>query len=299
MLLRILTLAAVMASTSAMHAVTRNIAPQNNSNVAVQNAVNASVSGDIVYLQSGSHYFTGEVVLPSNKSGIVIRGQSGAIVRKASNSNISAFRIDGNGYTFDNIEIDGGLKPGNGVLCYGDSNTFTNCRFHHCGNAGILFHEANNNVVRGGAYNNNNGVGISQWASSGGDIIGQSSSSRLQANQNGLEGLTIDGLSHNCLVQYVTMNSNKGGVGNIGIDQANGSWVYDSTCNSHLNRSGVTFQNNLGPCDGPRIWRCTLNNNNDWPIQVRNVNYGITNYSFANNTQTGNVRGNGVFWGAE
>jgi hypothetical protein len=154
-------------------------------------------------------------------------------------------------------------------------------------------------VVRGGAYNNNNGVGISQWASSGGDIIGQSSSSRLQANQNGLEGLTIDGLSHNCLVQYVTMNSNQGGVGNVGIDQANGSWVYDSTFNSHLNRSGVTFQNNIGPCDGPRVWRCTLNNNNDWPIQVRNVNYGVTNSSFANNTQTGNQRGNVVFWGAE
>jgi hypothetical protein len=283
---RIVTLALGVTLACPVFAVTRNVAAGNNSNVNVQTAVNASVSGDIVLLGSGSHYFTGEVTLPTGKTGVIIRGASGAIIRKASNSNISAFRVDGNGYRFDNVEIDGGTKPGNGALVYGDSNTFTNCRFHHCGNSGILFHFSNLNTVTGGAYNNNNGVAISQWGSSDNDILS------LTASSNGLEGLTIDGGSHNCFVQYVTMSSNRGGVGNVGIDFSNGSLVYNSTFNGHTNRSGVTFQNNDGPCNGPRIQNCTLNNNRQYGIHVRPT---VTNYSFTGNTTTGNTLGTVYF----
>lgn len=280
-----------------LHAVTRNVNPGNAREVPIQNAINASVSGDIVLLKAGDHYLTGEVQLPAGKNGVIIRAETGAIVRKASNSNISAFRVDGNNNTFDKVEIDGGLKPQNGVLVFGDGTRFLNCKFHHCGNAGILFQDAVNSVVTGGAYNNNGGVGISQNNSPGADITGASSSSRVLANNNGLEALTIDLGSDNCFVQYMTGNTNQGGVGNVGEDDANGAWLYNCIFNGHPKRSGVSFQNNVGPCDGPRIWNSTLNNNNDYPIHIRNVQYPVTNAGFQGNTYTGNALGNFVFTG--
>ena len=86
-------------------------------------------------------------------------------------------------------------------------------------------------------------------------------------------------------------------VGNIGIDDSNGSWLYDSTFNGHTSLSGVTFQNNVGPCDGPRVWRSTLNNNAQYPIKVRNVTYPVTNYGFDNDSWSGNGLGNFVYFG--
>ena len=146
-------------NSSKTSAVTRYLAANSNS-ASFQNLVNQSVSGDIIILRTGSHYVTTPISLAIGKNGITIRGEAGAIIRKAPNSYAAAaIEIRGNLNIIDLIELDGGNLPEAGIIIYGQRNTISNSKIHNCGTAtakgaGILIHNTGNpvcayNVVRG------------------------------------------------------------------------------------------------------------------------------------------------------
>jgi len=234
-------------------AVTRYLAINSNS-ADFQNLVNQSVSGDIIIIRTGSHYVTTPISLPIGKNGITIRGEAGAIIRKAPNSfAAAAIEIRGNSNTIDLIELDGGNLPEAGIIIYGQYNTVSNSKIHNCGTAaakgaGILIHNTGNpvcayNVVRGCTVYYNYMVGISQNGHSDGTVRDNI------IYENGAEGITIDLLSHNNLTENNTVNMNNTadrGVGGIGIDQANGNRILNNTVSNTRYRSGLTFQNNIG-----------------------------------------------------
>jgi parallel beta-helix repeat protein len=254
-----------------------------NAHAALQAAIDATGAGDIIVLKAGVHTFDGQAVV--NKNGLRIQGEPGTIIRKANTANIPALTVNGNNNTIADLEIDGASRPDSGIITYGDGNSFVNLTVHHCGNAGILFHQADDNVVTGGSYNDNAGVGLSQYGCRGGRFSG------VTANGNGLEGITIDVGSDNCVVTDCTASNNRGGVGNVGIDDADNAQITNSTFNGHTRYSGITFQNNVGPCDGARISGCTINQNAQWGIFVRTVQFPVTNLTLTNNTYTGNASG--------
>ena len=64
------------------YATTRYL-PAPSYNSALQGLVNQSVSGDKIVLRSGSHYITTPIVFASTKNGVIVQGESGAVLRKA------------------------------------------------------------------------------------------------------------------------------------------------------------------------------------------------------------------------
>jgi parallel beta-helix repeat protein len=273
-------------------------APSYNS--ALQALVNAATDNDIIILKSGSHYINVPINLPVNKNNITIRGENGAVLRKTTNSfNASAFEISGNYNTIDLVDLDGGNLPEAGIIIYGQHNTVSNSRIHNCGNAaaaaaGILIHNTGNpvccfNTVIGCSVYYNYMVGISQHGHSDGTIRDN------QIYENGAEGLTIDVLSHNNYVynNWIHMNNTSNrGVGGIGIDYSNGNRIDNNTIDYNKFRSGITFQNNIGGCDGTTITNNRINYNAQYGIAERWTQYPNTNTSsFSTNQLIGNASG--------
>jgi parallel beta-helix repeat protein len=272
-------------------------APSYNS--ALQSLVNNAVAGDIITLRAGSHYITTPIRFAVGKNSITVRGENGAIVRKATNSyNASAFEITGNYNTLDNFELDGGNLPEAGIIVYGQRNTVSNCRIHNCGNAsavgaGILLHNSGNpvcsyNTVIGCKVYYNYMVGISQNGHSDGTIRDN------QIYENGAEGLTIDIRSHNNYIfnNWIHLNNlvNRG-VGGIGIDFSNGNRIISNTIDYTRYKHGICFQNNIGGCDGTTVKDNRINYNDGWGILERWTQYSNTNTGFTNNELTGNKLG--------
>ncbi|MDB5013951.1 MAG: hypothetical protein JWQ25_2153, partial [Daejeonella sp.] len=285
-------------SGTTISAVTRyQNAPGNSASI--QALVNQSGPGDLIILRSGSHYITTPIVLGVGKNSITIRGEAGTVVRKATNSyNAAAFEISGNYNTVDLIEIDGGNLPEAGIIIYGQHNTVSNSSIHNCGNssavgAGILMHNSGNpvcalNTIIGCKVYYNYMVGISQNGHSDGTIRDN------QIYENGAEGLTIDIRSHNSYVynNWIHLNNkNNRGVGGIGIDFSNGSIIDNNTIDYTAFKSGITFQNNIGGCDGNIIKNNRINNNAQYAIEQRFTQYSNTNISFTNNTMNANSLG--------
>lgn len=279
-------------------AVTRYLAANSNS-AAFQSLVNQSVSGDIIILRTGSHYVTTPISLPIGKNGITIRGEAGAVIRKAPNAYAAAaIEIRGNSNTVDLIELDGGNLPEAGIIIYGQRNTISNSKIHNCGTstakgAGILIHNTGNpvcafNVVIGCRVYYNYMVGISQNGHSDGTVRDNI------VYENGAEGITIDLLSHNNLTENNFVNKNNTanrGVGGIGIDQANGNRILNNTVSNTYYKSGLTFQNNIGGCDGTIVTGNSFNNNAMYGILQRQTQYQNTNTTISPNTYSGNVLG--------
>jgi len=260
-------------------------APSNNS--ALQSLVNRATDNDIIILRSGSHYITTPITFPVGKNNITIRGENGAVVRKSPNSyNAAAFEISGNYNTIDLIELDGGNLPEAGIIVYGQHNTISNSKIHNCGNsaavgAGILLHNNGNpvcsyNTVIGSSVYYNYMVGISQHGHSNGTIRDN------QIYENGAEGLTIDILSHNNYVYNNWIHKNNTGnrgVGGIGIDDSNGNRIDNNTIDYNQYKSGITFQNNIGGCDGTTVTNNRINYNAQYGITERWTQYANTNTS--------------------
>lgn len=269
------------------------------SSAALQALVNQAVAGDIIVLRTGSHYITEPIRLPVGKNGIIIRGETGAVVRKAPNSYpAAAFEISGNNNTLDLLDLDGGNLPEAGIIIYGQRNTISNSRVHNCGNAaalgaGILLHNSGNpvcslNTVIGCAVYYNYMVGISQNGHSDGTIRDN------QIYENGAEGLTVDILSHNNYIynNWIHLNNTANrGVGGVGIDYANGNRLDNNTIDFTRFRSGITFQNNIGGCDGTIVSNNRINNNEGYGILERWTQYSNTNSSFQNNQLNNNLLG--------
>ncbi|MGI4760394.1 MAG: right-handed parallel beta-helix repeat-containing protein [Janthinobacterium lividum] len=272
-------------------------APSDNS--AFQTLINQAKSGDIIVLRAGSHYVNEPIRLPLGKDGITIRGEAGAVVRKAPNAyNAAAFEITGNYNTIDLIDLDGGNLPEAGILIYGQHNTVSNSSVHNCGSAaalgaGILLHNSGNpvcafNTVIGCKVYYNYMVGISQNGHSEGIIRDN------QIYENGAEGLTVDIASHNCYVynNWVHLNNTDNrGVGGVGVDASNGARIDNNTIDFTHYKSGLTFQNNIGGCDGVLVTNNHLNNNDGYGILERFVQYADTHMTFTNNERVNNKLG--------
>ncbi|RZK24968.1 MAG: hypothetical protein EOO63_16695, partial [Hymenobacter sp.] len=270
-----------------------------SANSAFQTLINQAKSGDIIVLRAGSHYVNVPIRLPLGKDGITIRGEQGAVVRKAPNSyNAAAFEITGNNNTIDLIELDGGNLPEAGILIYGQHNTVSNSSVHNCGSAaalgaGILLHNSGNpvcafNTVIGCKVYYNYMVGISQNGHSDGTIRDN------QIYENGAEGLTVDINSHNGYVynNYVHLNNTDNrGVGGIGTDASNGTRFDSNTVDYTHYKSGLTFQNNIGGCDGVIVSNNHFNNNDGYGILERFVQYADTHMTFTNNELLNNKLG--------
>ncbi len=272
-------------------------APSNNS--AFQTLINQAQAGDVIILRAGSHYVNEPIRLPLGKDGITIRGEAGAVVRKAPNTyNAAAFEITGNSNTIDLIELDGGNLPEAGILIYGQHNTVSNSSVHNCGSAaalgaGVLLHNSGNpvcafNTVIGCKVYYNYMVGISQNGHSDGTIRDN------QIYENGAEGLTVDINSHNGYVynNWIHLNNTGNrGVGGIGTDATNGTRFDSNTIDYTHYKSGLTFQNNIGGCDGVIVSNNHLNNNDGYGILERFVQYADTHMTFTNNELLNNKLG--------
>ncbi|WP_223654224.1 right-handed parallel beta-helix repeat-containing protein [Hymenobacter psoromatis] len=271
-------------------------APSNNS--AFQALVNQAQAGDIIILRAGSHYVTTPIQLPQGKNSITIRGEAGAVVRKAANAyNAAAFEVTGNYNTIDLIELDGGNLPEAGIIIYGQHNTVSNSSVHNCGNstavgAGILLDGGHTvcafNTVIGCKVYYNYMVGVSQYGHSDGTIRDN------QIYENGAEGLTVDVNSHNGYVynNYIHLNNTGNrGVGGIGTDATNGTRFDSNTVDYTHYKSGLTFQNNIGGCDGVIVSNNHCNNNDGYGILERFTQYADTHMTFTNNELLNNKLG--------
>lgn len=266
-------------------------APSYNS--AFQTLIDNAVSGDVIVLRAGSHYVTNPIVIPAGKDGITIIGETGAVVRKAWNTGVVGILISGNYNTIHHIELDGGNLAESGIMIYGGHNNITDCKIHHCGNAGILLHMGAGpscvvNLIEGCQIYNNAHVGISQSGHCDGRI------SWCQIYDNGYEGITVDNGSHNNVISSneIHHNNSQCAVGGIGIDASNGTDIINNNIHHNYCRSGITFQNNVGGCDGTIITDNTISYHPQYGILRRNTQYPTTNTLIANNTMVGNAWGN-------
>jgi hypothetical protein len=253
--------------------------------------INAASRGDEIVLRAGSHYVTTPITL-QGKNSITIRGEDGAVIRKASNAGVVGILIQSDYNTIHHLELDGGTLAESGIMIYGGHNNITDCKIHHCGNAGILLHMGAGpacvmNIVEGCKIYNNAHVGVSQSGHCDGRIAW------CQIWENGYEGITIDNGSHNnaILSNEIHHNNSQSAVGGIGIDGSNGNDIKNNNIHHNYCRSGITFQNNVGGCDGTIVTDNQISYNAQYGILERWAQYPNTNALLANNTMVGNGLG--------
>jgi hypothetical protein len=261
-------------------------APSYNS--AFQALINAASPGDEIVLRTGSHYVTTPITL-QGKNNITIRGEDGAVIRKASSSGVVGILIWSDYNTIHHLELDGGGLPESGIMIYGGHNNITDCKIHNCGNAGILLHMGAGpvcsfNKIEGCKIYYNSHVGISQSGHCDGNI------SWCQIYENGYEGITVDNGSHNNVIasNEVRNNNTACAVGGIGLDNSNGTDIINNNIHHNACRSGITFQNNIGGCDGTYVGNNIIAYNARYGIEERWTQYANTNSWFNANTYTGN-----------
>lgn len=277
--------------TIASRGVTRYLHAQDgpDETAALQSLIDQSSSGDIIFIHAGNHYFSGTVHV--NKSGLTIRGANNGTdptnyLRKTGQG-VSLLDIDPGvlNTVIDWIYIDGGNLPEPNMRVFGNQTSIYNSHFRNSDHSGILIHEANLLHIEGVKAYYNGVVGISQWASSDNTII------NCQTYENGGEGITIDGGSHNCIVDNVWIyrnNNQQRGVGGIGIDQANGANIRNCTIDQTFGHA-IRFQNNLDqPNDGCQVYDNVITGNQGCAISI-NKPYLVTNFGQWNNTMTGNA----------
>lgn len=281
----------------AQEATTRYLAAQNGPDEtgALQMLINQSVSGDVIIIRAGNHYFSGTVHI--NKNGLTIQGEHNATdptnyMRKAAaapGQGVSVLDVDAGivNTIIDWIYIDGGMLPEPNIRIFGNDTKIYNSHFRNSGHSGILIHNANRIWIEGVKTYYNYVVGISQWGSSDNRI------KNCQTYENGGEGITIDGGSHNCFVENVWIHKNNisnRGVGAIGIDGVNGANIFNCTIDE-TNGHAVRFQNNLNqPNDGCQVYNNHITNNQGCAISIRHPQL-VTNFGQWGNTMTGNTGG--------
>lgn len=250
-----------------------------------QNLINSMKANDILVLKAGNHYLSGTVHI--NKPNLIIVGEKNSFIRKT--ENLSCIDIDSNNTQIDNIYIDGGNKPEPCMRVYSNSNKIMNSTFRNSRNSGLLLHNSHLNVIEGCKFFYNNMVGLSQWQSSDNEI------KYCQIYENGAEGITVDGHSHNSKIHHNWIHKNNipiRGVGGIGIDASNGTQIYNNTID-YNGVAGIKFQNNLcGGCDGAKIFNNENISYNAGPaISKRYNNQPISNLGIYNNVAIGNSGG--------
>lgn len=283
--------------TQAQEATTRYLNAQDGPDEtdALQALIDESTTGDIIIIRAGNHYFSGTVHI--NKSGLTIQGENNGTdptnyMRKAapaSGQGVSVLDVDAGivNTVIDWIYIDGGMLPEPNIRVYGNDTKIYNSHFRNSGHSGILIHNANNIWIEGVKTYYNYVVGISQWGSSDNHI------KNCQTYENGGEGITIDGGSHNCSVENVWIyknNLSNRGVGAIGIDAANGANIFNCAIDQ-TNGHAIRFQNNLNQQnDGCQVYNNYITNNQGCAISIRHPEL-VTNFGQWENTMTNNTGG--------
>lgn len=251
---------------------------------AFQSLIDQSVTGDVVVVQSGNHYLSGTVTV--NKNGITVKGDNGNAILKS--GSVSCIDVRCSNSAFDNLYIDGANKPEPCMRVYGNYNNITNSTFRNSGNSGLLIDNCNHNTIQGCKAYYNYMVGISQWAHSDGTVRD------CQMYENGAEGITIDGGTHNNKVFNNWIHKNNlphRGVGGIGIDASNGAQIYNNTID-YNGYDGIKFQNNLCcGCDGARVYNnVNISFNEQCAVKFR-LTQPVTNFGWWGNTCTNNPGG--------
>lgn len=283
--------------TRTQDAATRYLVAQNgpDETEALQTLINESASGDIIIIRAGNHYFNGTAHI--NKSGLTIQGENDGTdptnyMHKAAASSgqgVSVLDVDAGivNTVINWIYIDGGMLPEPNIRVYGDDTKIYNSHFRNSGHSGILIHNSNRVWIEGVKTYYNYIVGISQWGSSDNRI------KNCQTYENGGEGITIDGGSHNCFIENVWIyknNLSNRGVGAIGIDAANGANIFNCTIDQ-TNGHAIRFQNNLNQQnDGCQVYNNHITNNQGCAISMRHPEL-VTNFGQWENTMTNNTGG--------
>lgn len=266
----------------------------------IQAAVANAAVGEVITLNPGVHIITSTITVTKR---VTIRGggNGNTFIEKhntAAQDVAAIFINDGiNSVRLENFTLRGRNVGGPGIIVLSNSNVLSDIRVFNCGvdnNTGrrsnIIFDGANLNTCNTVWSNNSTWVGFSQWASS--DNVFNS----CVGDNNGAEGLTIDGNSHNCRWWYGRLNGNNNrsrGVGGVGIDGSNGAWVRGAQINGTTGgKSGVQFQNNVGPCDGCIIRDNSITNSAAYGIKFRTCSFPVTNTTTSPNTFSGNALGN-------
>jgi len=274
----------LLATSSASFAATRYLAAGGNDQTGqLQTLINQSAQYDTIVIQAGSHYFGGTVNQPVDH--LTINCDNGAQMLKLNTSSVSLLDGRGNYCTYNNLYIDGGNRPEPDMRLYGSNCSVINSTFRNSGHSGLLVDHSSGDTFRGCRFYYNTIVGLSQWASAGNNV------QDCQMYDNGGEGLTIDGGSHNCQVHGNWIHHNnwsRNGVGGIGIDASNGANIYSNTIDANA-LNGVTVQNNLCcGCDGINVHdNPNISNNENWAC-YRNRRQPVTNFGWTNNNCTGN-----------
>eukprot|EP01124_Arcella_intermedia_P027120 TRINITY_DN5247_c0_g1_i1.p1 TRINITY_DN5247_c0_g1~~TRINITY_DN5247_c0_g1_i1.p1 ORF type:complete len:292 (-),score=31.42 TRINITY_DN5247_c0_g1_i1:20-895(-) len=267
--------------------VTYTISASDSSQSALlQSTVDKCSPGDTILLQPGSHYLdlTVQLTIPNT----TLKSDPGAVIRKS--GTVSCIDLRAPYTTIDSIEIDGGDRPEPCMRVFSSNNLILNSLFHNSANTGLLVHYSNLNHIQGCKFYYNSMVGISQYASSDNEI------SWCQMYENGAEGLTIDVGSHNCMVHdnWIHMNNLvHHGVGGIGIDGSNGAWIWNNTIDWN-GFDGVKFQNNVGGCDGVRIYDNPNISFNEGCAVKQRLTFPVTHLGMWDNNWVGNKEFNGL-----
>lgn len=257
----------------------------------IQAAIDQAAPGEVVQLAAGSYNVSSSLLI--NKS-ITLRGvsQNGTVLNKtnASNQDIAAIVSNADNVNINSFTMRGHNVGGPCILLKGDNQSLDSLAVTDCGNdivprSGILLDTSNFDHLTNLFVTGHRMVGISESQSSGTVI------DRVTSNSNGAEGLTVDIGSHNVHVSnssFINNNTRNAGVGGIGVDASNGTWIMNSTISGTQFLSGITMQNNVGGEDGAIFRNNVIQNNAGYAILARNCQYPVTHFTSSPNTYGGN-----------
>ncbi len=201
------------------------------------------------------------------------------IIEEVANNRINGIDIDGNYNTVEWIKIDGNEPdpdPGHGagIVLYepdldgiyeASFNTIRYCDIHNEG-YGVFIGGRNaenptrGNIIESNRLHNNAKRGVSQAD----HIYGIIKKNYVYENQNS-EGISVDTRSHFCEVFDNILIANRGGCGGIGIDENEGSRIYNNYIADHIagfsQQSGITLNCNSGHVYNNEIFENTLVHN--------------------------------------
>jgi parallel beta-helix repeat protein len=226
-----------------------------------------------------------------NVAGTVIEGEPGAVLKRgaiAGRLSVTADRcvirdleFDGNNAVFSHPTYSRNAN----IFVTSSYNRLMGLRSHNSNSHGIgLDGQATTcyyNEVSGCLTHDNNEVGIATNSVKYSKVIFNTSLS------NDYEGLTVDIASQFNIISHnlVRGNCTAGGVGGIGVDDADYNIIAMNVVADTAALSGITTQNNIAGCESNVIAGNVLSANGAYGIQLKNTS---SHYS-SKNTLTGNV----------
>jgi hypothetical protein len=231
-----------------------------NDTTAIQNAVNSAYSSGVdLYIPAGTYLITSTITLANNSLTMYGEGWS-SVIKK--NAGVDGIVITGNYCVLRDFTVDGNSQNNSGVGIKGDDNRVKGLQVFGNNVHGIYRDgqatTCRRNVVEQCYVHNNDGIGISCNTAPDSFTIG------CVSTFNGLEGITDDLPSYRSGIvgNYLSDNCQIGGVGGIGIDQANNSAVTGNVVNNtQSSLPGICFQNNVGNTNYCTITGNSLTNN--------------------------------------